>query len=82
LLIVDPSIVSESEVNMENGKSRSSPTIGLVLIAWGLVCLGAAFFIPHYDFGFDGVKIWICICLLMLAVLLGGRWGFMALARR
>jgi hypothetical protein len=67
---------------MENSNSNSNPSIRLVMIAWVLTCLGAAFFIPQYDFGFDGVKVWCYICLLMLAFLLVSRWGFMSLKRR
>jgi len=54
-----------------------NPTIRLLMIVWGLACLGAACFIPQYDFGFDGIKVWFYICLLMLVLLLGGRWGLM-----
>jgi peptidoglycan/LPS O-acetylase OafA/YrhL len=66
---------------MENGSPNSNPTIRLILIVWGLACLGAAYFIPQYDFGFDGVKVWFYICSMMLAIFLGGRWGITALKR-
>ena len=65
-------------------KSSLNPnhTIRLLMIIWGLACLGAAFFIPQYDFGFDGVKVWFYICLMMLAILLSGHWGSMMLRHR
>lgn len=67
---------------MDNGSSDFKHTIRLVMIVWGAACLGAAFFIPRFDFGFDGVKVWFYICLMMLVILLGGRWVFLALQRR
>jgi hypothetical protein len=30
----------------------------------------AAYFIPSYDFGFDGVKIWFILCILLLVFIL------------
>ena len=67
---------------MDTGKSNPIPAIRRVLILWGVACMAAAFFIPHYDFGFDGIKVWGYICLLMLVVLLVSRWGLAALQRR
>lgn len=45
-------------------------TFRWTLALWGLACLVAALFIPTYDFAFDGVKIWIYLCALLLIVML------------
>ena len=57
---------------MEWNKTNVRINRGLILLLWAVACCIAAFFIPHYDFGFDGVKVWFYLCLLMLVGMVGG----------
>ena len=41
-----------------------------LMILWISACIAEAFFIPQYDLGFDGVKVWLYLCLLTLLVIL------------
>jgi hypothetical protein len=43
-----------------------------VLLLWVVICGILSLYIPRYDFGFDGVKVWFCLCILMLAAMWGG----------
>jgi hypothetical protein len=67
---------------MEKTEKLFYPTIRLVLIIWILACVVAAIFIPQFDFGFDGVKIWFYLCLMLLVLMLGGRWLFISMQHR
>ncbi|GAB6906295.1 hypothetical protein JCM12296A_21300 [Desulfosarcina cetonica] len=58
---------------MDQFKRISTISIRSILVLWVAVCCIAAFFMPHYDLGFDGVKIWFYLCVLMLASMLVGR---------
>ena len=53
-------------------KTFSKGNIRIMLAVWLACALAAAFFIPSYDFGFDGVKIWLVICGLLLVFILAG----------
>ncbi len=53
-------------------KMFSKGNIRIMLVAWLACALVAAYFIPSYDFGFDGVKIWLVICGLLLVFILAG----------
>jgi peptidoglycan/LPS O-acetylase OafA/YrhL len=61
---------------MEQVKQQNKSTLKRILILWVLACIVAGYFIPYYDLGFDGVKIWFYLCVVMLAILLGGRWFY------
>ena len=41
----------------------------IILLFWTVFTVTAAFFIPQYDFGFDGVKVWLLFSLLILLTL-------------
>jgi uncharacterized membrane protein YhdT len=47
----------------------SRNTVKIVLLIWMVFVLLAAFFIPQYDMGFDGVKLWFLFSGLILLVL-------------
>ena len=67
---------------MQEPEQLFHPTIRLILIIWGITCVAAATFIPTFDFGFDGVKIWFYLCLMLLVLMLGGRWLFISMQHR
>jgi fatty acid desaturase len=69
------------QTRMEQNRTHVRIHRGLILMLWGVACCIAAFFIPHYDFGFDGVKVWFFLCLLMLAGLIGGASLFQTMHR-
>ena len=58
---------------MEQLKRISTISIRSILMVWAAICCIAAFFIPHYDLGFDGVKIWFYLCAFMLFSMLAAR---------
>lgn len=43
------------------------------VVLWALGTVITAFYIPEFDFGFDGIKFWFYLSLLMLS-------GFLLLA--
>jgi peptidoglycan/LPS O-acetylase OafA/YrhL len=51
-------------------ENEGKASIFWVLAIWGGACILTAFQIPQYDMGFDGIKIYLVLCALMLAVLL------------
>lgn len=53
---------------MEKRKDHSMTIWGLVL--WGLACFFSAFHISKFDMGFDGVKVYLVLCTLMLIITL------------
>jgi hypothetical protein len=67
---------------MEQVKQQNRSTLKRILILWVLACMVAGYFIPYYDRGFDGVKIWFYISTLILVVLLGGRWIYRSMQHR
>ncbi len=67
---------------MEQDNKRLGIDKRIIIVTWSVVCCIAALFIPYYDFGFDGVKVWFFICMLMLVGLVGGAWLFQALHQR
>jgi peptidoglycan/LPS O-acetylase OafA/YrhL len=58
---------------MKQEKKQNKSSLRRILILWALACMVAGYFIPYYDLGFDGVKIWFYLCTSMLAILLGRR---------
>ena len=48
----------------------SPSRLGWPMIIWLSTCIAEAFFIPRYDLGFDGVKVWLYLCLLTLLFIL------------
>ena len=67
---------------MQKTEQLFYPTIRLTLMIWVITCVVAATFIPQFDFGFDGVKIWFYLCLMLLVLMLGGRWLFISMQHR
>jgi hypothetical protein len=61
-------IVAEKE-----GKTSTSTSIFWALVLWAGACVLAAFKIPQYDMGFDGIKIYLVLCAFMLVVVLSVR---------
>ena len=59
---------------MENSGLHNELNGKWIALAWGLCCVLAAFFIPSYDLGFDAIKIWLYLCVVLLGLLLGGAW--------
>ena len=47
----------------------SKSTLKIIFLIWMVFTLFAAFFIPQYDFGFDGVKVWFFFSAIMLVTL-------------
>lgn len=56
---------------MEQDLKTTGATRKLFAYGWVVACFITAFFIPHYDFGFDGVKVWFYLCAMMLAITIG-----------
>jgi hypothetical protein len=74
--IPDRNVEKNRGAPMEALKSINPKTARQALVVWALACMLAAFFIPQYDFGLDGVKVWMYLCVLMLAVMIAGLLTF------
>ncbi len=66
---------------MANDVSGNPRTIWVrgLFILWSLLTLAMAFFIPVFDFGFDGVVLWLVYSIVLLAamtlLILGLKYG-------
>lgn len=56
---------------MEQKLKTAGTTRKLFACGWAVACFITAFFIPKYDFGFDGVKVWFYLCAIMLVFTIG-----------
>ncbi len=54
--------------------SNQSGTIGfrVTLTIWATICIAMAFFIPKFDFGFDGVVLWLFYSAVLLVLIVLG----------
>lgn len=47
----------------------SRSTLKIIFLIWMVFTIFASFFIPQYDFGFDGVRVWFFFSVIVLVTL-------------